>query len=116
MVTAQQWKSIRAGLSFGQRLPGRVVHVPRPGTIGVFVDLGLPVGGFVDVLLLPREVTCWPVVGTQSEFEVWSADERMQIRLKPVDPAFLREDFAGYLERWRPGWPQECGRPVLAER
>lgn len=115
VVTAEQWRSIRAGLRFGQRLRGRVVQVPRPGAIGVFVDVGLPVGGFVDVLLLPRDAECWPTVGTESEFEVWWADSRVQIRLKPVDAAFLREDFTVWQARVRPIWSAEQGKPVLAE-
>ena len=115
MVTAEQWKVVRAGLRFGQRLRGRVVHVPRPGAIGVFVEVGLPVSGFVDVLLLPRDAERWPTVGTQSQFEVWWADERMQIRLKPVDPAFLWEDFDAWQARVRPNWLAEKSQPVLAE-
>jgi hypothetical protein len=115
VITAEQWNSIRAGLRFGQRLRGRVVQVPRPGTIGVFVDVGLPVGGFVDVLLLPRNAARWPAIGTESEFEVWWADSRPQIRLKPVGPAFLREDFTAWQERVRPIWPAELGNPVLTQ-
>ena len=88
--------------------------MPRPGAIGVFIDVGLPVGGFVDVLLLPWDEACWPAVGTESEFEVWWVDERMQIRLLPAETRYVREDFAEYLARWRPGWPQERGMPVLA--
>ncbi|GAB2816943.1 hypothetical protein GCM10027200_15600 [Lentzea nigeriaca] len=86
-----------------------MVRVPRPGAIGVFVDLGLSVGGFVDVLLLPFDAARWPVDGTVTEFEIWWMDERPQIRLKPVDPAYVREDFDGWVaeenstaaERWR---------------
>lgn len=81
----------------------------------MFVDVGLPVGGFVDVLLLPRDAQRWPAVGTESEFEVWWADERMQLRLKPLDPAFLWEDFEAWQARVRPNWSAERGRPVLAE-
>jgi hypothetical protein len=81
-----------------------VVHVPRPGAIGVFVDVGLQVGGFVGVLMLPLDAEYWPTVGTQSQFKVWWADERMQIRLKPVDLAFLREDFEAVHARLRPNW------------
>lgn len=115
MVTAEQWRSIRAGLCFGQRLDGRVVHVPRHGAIGVFVDVGLPVGGFVDVLMLPLDAEHWPTVGTQSQFEVWWADERMQIRLKPTEARYLCEDFEALQAQLRPNWPSEQGRPLLAE-
>ncbi len=57
--------------------------VPRPGTIGVFVFIGLVVGGFVDALLLPDDATQWPTVGTESEFEVWWVDERPQKSTAP---------------------------------
>ncbi|CAL9623649.1 hypothetical protein SUDANB6_05920 [Streptomyces sp. enrichment culture] len=114
MVSMQEWEEARRRLHFGQRFSGRVVQVPRPGTIGVFVDIGLVVGGFVDMLLLPEDAARWPAVGTETEFEVWWVDERPQIRLKPVDPQYLREDFTEWLSRWRPGWPQEHDLPVLA--
>lgn len=76
------------------------------------MDIGLPVHGFVDVLLLPHDAERWPVEGAEAEFEVWWADERAQIRLKPVEPRFLREDFAEWVGLWRPGWAQEHGLPV----
>lgn len=106
------WQETRRRLSFGQCLSGTVVRVPSPGAIGIFVDIGPPVGGFVDVLLLPRNTARWPTEGTETEFEVWWADERPQVRLKPVEPRFLREDFSEWVSRWRPGWPQEHGLPV----
>ncbi|WP_426361949.1 hypothetical protein [Streptomyces sp. E-08] len=40
------------------------MKVPRPGAIGIFVDIGLGVGGFVDVLLLPERSEDWPTEGT----------------------------------------------------
>ncbi|MER6357925.1 hypothetical protein ABT186_40610, partial [Streptomyces sp. NPDC001634] len=112
VVNTKEWEETRRRLHFGQRFFGTVVGVPRPGTIGVFVDIGLAVGGFVDAVLLPRATDRWPAEGTESEFEVWWADERPQVRLKPVDPRFVREDFAEWLTRWRPGWHQEHGLPV----
>ncbi|MFJ6662463.1 hypothetical protein [Streptomyces sp. NPDC091383] len=114
MVSTEEWARERRRLRFGQRLSGRVVLVPRPGAIGVFVDVGLVVGGFVDGILLPQDAERWPTAGTESEFEVWWADDRPQLRLKPVERRYLREDFAEWAARWRPGWPQEHGRPVLA--
>lgn len=114
MVSMEEWEETRRRLHFGQRVSGRVVQVPRPGTIGVFVDIGLVVGGFVDVLLLSEDAARWPTEGTEAEFEVWWVDERPQIRLKPVDTRFLREDFDEWLSRWRPGWSLELGLPVLA--
>lgn len=114
MGSTQEWQETRRRLHFGQRLFGTVARVPRPGAIGVFVDLGLAAEGFVDVLLLPRDTARWPTEGAELEFEVWWADERPQVRLKPVDPRFVREDFTEWISRWRPGWPQEHGLPVTA--
>lgn len=91
---------------------GTVVLVPRPGAIGVFVDIGLEVGGFVDALLLPAETEAWPTEGVVTRFEVWWTDWPHQIRLKPVDSNLLREDWTEYLTRWRPGWPAEIGQPT----
>ncbi|MET9596461.1 hypothetical protein [Streptomyces sp. NPDC006459] len=112
MVTDAEWARIRQGLTFGQVFEGTVVRVPRPGAIGIFVDIGLAVGGFVDVLLLPVRDECWPAEGTVCDFEIWWADRRKQIRLKPCDPRYLREDFADFLASSRPGWPSDIGLPV----
>ncbi|MCQ1579826.1 SUKH-3 domain-containing protein [Streptomyces parvus] len=106
MVSVEEWIQARRGLRLGQRLSGTVTAIPRPGATGIFVDVGLPVGGFVDVLLLPFAAERWPEVGTVAEFEVWWADERPQVRLKPVDSQFLCEDFDEWLAQWRPGWPE----------
>ena len=106
VVSVEEWIRVRRGLRFGQRCSGTVTAVQNPGATGIFVDIGLPVGGFVDVLLLPREAERWPVEGTVTEFEVWWADERPQIRLKPVDRRFLSEDFDQWQAQWRPDWPE----------
>ncbi|WP_331769564.1 hypothetical protein OG948_38085 (plasmid) [Embleya sp. NBC_00888] len=108
MVDDEEWRRIRRGLRFGQRFLGTVVGVPRPGAIGIFVDIGLAVGGFVDVLMLPEDAGRWPDEGDVAEFEVWWADDRPQIRLKPVDSRFLRHDFA---ER-RPDWAARIGQSL----
>ncbi|MGW1892785.1 hypothetical protein ACWCP6_21480 [Streptomyces sp. NPDC002004] len=86
--------------------------MPRPGAIGIFVDIGLRVGGCVDVLLLPERAERWPVEGTVTDVEVWWADSRQQVRLKPSDPRYLRTDFADFAACVRPGWPSDIGRPV----
>lgn len=112
MVTDAEWERIRGDLCFGQVFRGTVVKVPRPGTIGIFVDIGLDVGGFVDVLLLPEREDRWPAEGIVADFEVWWADSRQQVRLKPSDPRHLREDFADFVARVRPSWPSDIGRPV----
>ncbi|MFD0375048.1 hypothetical protein [Streptomyces sp. NPDC127112] len=112
MVTDAEWARIRRGLRFGQVFEGTVVKVPRPGVIGIFVDIGLQVGGFVDVLLLPEQSDDWPEEGTVAEFEIWWADSRRQIRLKPSNSRYLRTDFTDFLACVRPDWPFEVGQPV----
>lgn len=115
VTTDVEWERMRRSLRFGQTFRGTVVDVPRPGAIGIFVDIGLDVGGFVDVLLLPEQDELWPVEGTVADFELWWADSRRQVRLKPSDPGYLRSDFAEFTARVRPGWPSDIGRPVLAD-
>ncbi|MFF5425658.1 MULTISPECIES: hypothetical protein [unclassified Streptomyces] len=112
VITDAEWKRLRGNLRFGQVLRGTVVKVPSPGATGIFVDVGLGVGGFVDVLLLPEEAEQWPAEGTVTDFEVWWADSRRQIRLKPSAPQYLRKDFADFAARVRPGWPSDIGQPV----
>jgi hypothetical protein len=60
----------------------------------------------VDVVLLPTVAEQWPGEGTEAEFEIWWADQRPQVRLRPVDPRFLRDDFAQWQANRRPGWPE----------
>src|SRR5262249_33207378 len=83
VVTDGEWERLRGSLRFGQVFRGTVVKVPRPGTIGIFVDIGLDVGGFVDGVLLPEQAERWPAEGTVTDFEIWWADDRQQVRLKP---------------------------------
>ncbi|MFD5694497.1 S1 domain-containing protein [Streptomyces rubiginosohelvolus] len=106
-MTDAEWARIRRGLRFGQVFEGTVVQVPRPGAIGIFVDIGLDVGGFVDVLLLPEQSDDWPAEGTVADFEIWWADSRQQIRLKPSDSRYLRNDFTDFVARFRPHWSSE---------
>ncbi|MGW7082424.1 hypothetical protein ACWGH2_02865 [Streptomyces sp. NPDC054871] len=76
----------------GTRLTGTVSVLPwGPGRTGLFVDLGLPLVGFVDIghlLLAPED---WPEVGTVTEFEVTTVRFNLepqrsdpQIRLRPT--------------------------------
>ncbi|MGW1023758.1 hypothetical protein ACWD4J_08555 [Streptomyces sp. NPDC002577] len=79
-------------LPAGTRMIGRIARTPwPPGVTGLFVDLGLPVGGFVDMLWLPRDPAGWPAVGTEVELEVTTvrfafgeATADAQIRLRPT--------------------------------
>lgn len=114
MVTEAEWERIQGELRFGQVLTGTVVRVPKPGVIGVFVDIGLGVEGFVDVVLLPRgRSEDWPVEGTVTDFEVWWVhSDHPQVRLKPADPQYLCEDFADFVARYRPTWPSEIGKAL----
>jgi hypothetical protein len=101
-MDAGAWLRLRSRLTLGQRLQGTVLPTPWPaGATGIFVDLHLPVAGFVDVLLLPHDADRWPAVGTVTGFEIWWMDERPQIRLKPADPAYLRDDYTEWAIRFR---------------
>ncbi|MFF0431664.1 hypothetical protein ACFYU9_05460 [Streptomyces sp. NPDC004327] len=112
MVTDVEWVRIRRDLRFGYVFEGTVVKVPRPGAIGIFVDIGLSVGAFVDVMLLPDDGKDWPAEGTVADFEIWWADSRQQIRLKPCDSRYLRTDFTDFVERFRPNWLADIGQPI----
>ncbi|SEE42918.1 hypothetical protein SAMN05216483_6192 [Streptomyces sp. 2131.1] len=79
-------------MRFGQSFTGTVVRVPRPGAIGIFVDIGLGVGGFVDVLLLPEQREDWPPEGTVADFEIWWADRRRQIEPDRFEASVVREN------------------------
>ncbi|WSD73140.1 S1 RNA-binding domain-containing protein [Streptomyces sp. NBC_01591] len=117
-MTEAEWERVQGELRFGQVFTGTVVRVPRPGAIGVFVDIGLSVGGFVDIVLLPRRRSKdWPAEGTVTDFEVWWVhSNHQQIRLKPSDPQYLCEDFADFVARFRPTWPSEIGTSVRVPR
>lgn len=113
VITDREWLRLRRELYHGQVLTGTVVRVPRPGAIGIFVDVGLAVGGFVDMALLPQPGTRWPAEGTVTPFEVWAANDGKQLRLKPVDPAYLSDDFDAFVAAYRPGRPDEIGTPLV---
>ena len=75
----------------GQHVTGTVASIPKPGVIGLFVDLGTgtPPWGFVDVLHLPDAPEQWPAVGTITEFEVvHHTHEGHRVRLLPLDPTY----------------------------
>lgn len=77
------------------------------------MDIGLPVGGFVDVLLLPFAAEAWPAEGVVTRFEVWWADRKIrQIRLKPVEATYLNEDFDELVATLHPGWSSRIGQPM----
>ncbi|SHE55474.1 hypothetical protein [Streptoalloteichus hindustanus] len=111
MPGIEEWERLRPTLRLGQWLSGAVVRPPSC-VAGVFVDLGLPVAGFVDVALLPSDQGRWPGDGEVLDFEIWWMDEQPQIRLKPLKREYLCEDFEGYVAR--NGWPE--GHPGAAGR
>ncbi|MGW6022310.1 hypothetical protein [Streptomyces sp. NPDC055099] len=75
----------------GTRLTGTVEAPPwGPGVVGLFVDLGLALKGFVDLVHLPLPAQDWPEAGTVAEFEVttvrfhFEPRNAPQIRLRPT--------------------------------
>ncbi|MGW0182957.1 hypothetical protein [Nocardia sp. NPDC003345] len=82
----QELDAARLLYPIGDHVSGVVTLVPRPGAIGLFVDLARPPTGFVDALNLPASAERWPAVGTVAEFEVLQ-HTRGQVRLWPLDPA-----------------------------
>jgi hypothetical protein len=87
------WPHLRPQLRLGQALTGTVAWMLRPDVAGIGVDLGLPVGGFVDVIRLPFDPGRWPAIGTVTSFVTWWIDERPQIRLMPAELRYRRDDF-----------------------
>ncbi|MET8282557.1 hypothetical protein [Micromonospora sp. NPDC005174] len=87
MAEQDEFDAARRRLPVGEHVRGQVVRIPRPGTIGLFVDLGQEPLGFVDVLLLPHDPAEWPSVGTVTTFEVLQ-HRPGQVRLFPVDASF----------------------------
>jgi hypothetical protein len=75
------------GFEVGAVVTGTVSLIPRPGAIGLFVDLDGERQGFVDVLTLPRQVESWPGVGTKTTFEVLERRPG-QLRLWPLESRF----------------------------
>jgi hypothetical protein len=85
----------------GSQVTGTISLVPKPGVIGVFVDLPDGMGGFVDVLTLPRDAKDWPQPGEALRFEVLQ-HRRGQVRLWPLEPRFRHDDAAPQTEaEWR---------------
>lgn len=83
----RELEAARLRYPIGDHVTGTITSIPRPGAIGIFVDLGAAPTGFVDVLHLPLSVGQWPVVGTTTDFEVLQ-HRHGQVRLWPLDGAF----------------------------
>jgi hypothetical protein len=81
----------RARFPVGEEVAGRVARIPKPGVIGLFVDLGQEPEGFADVLHLSRDPGEWPPVGTVTTFEVLQ-HRPGQVRLFPLDDRYRSPD------------------------
>ncbi|MEV4822951.1 hypothetical protein [Micromonospora sp. NPDC049274] len=92
IVDPDQLAAARRRFPVGDHVTGRVVHIPRPGSIGLLVDLGHQPEGFVDVLSLPHESADWPSVGTLTTFEVLQ-HRPGQVRLLPLDARFRSRTY-----------------------
>ncbi len=102
MTTGDDLSEARRLLPEGSQVTGTVSIVPRPGVIGVFVDLPHRMGGFVDVLSLPRDAGKWPEPGQTLRFEVLQHTPG-QVRLWPLDPRFHDDEATQEIEA---GWRQ----------
>ena len=87
MTQPDELDAARARFPVGEQVTGRVARMPRPGSIGLLVNLGQAPEGFVDALHLPREPDQWPPVGTVMTFEVLT-HRPGQVRLLPLDGQF----------------------------
>jgi hypothetical protein len=70
----------------------------------------VPGGGFIDDLMLLLDIRRWPCVGWRRSSRCGGVDERKQVLLQPVNPAFLRENLEQWLAERRPDWGTERGR------
>ena len=98
-MVERDWRRFEVGAV----VTGKVSLIPRPGAIGIFLDLGgVPGEGFVDVINLPRQVEAWPAVGTTTTFEVLSRRPG-QLRLWPLAPEFRDGPFRNDVseDEWR---------------
>lgn len=101
MTVDGELSEARRLLPEGSQVAGVVSLVPRPGVVGVFVDLPGGMYGFVDVLHLPRLAADWPAPGLSLNFEVMQHTPG-QVRLWPLDPRFHHDDATPELEAgWR---------------
>ncbi|NKY42618.1 hypothetical protein [Nocardia cerradoensis] len=98
----QELEAARSRYPIGDHVTGVVTLVPRPGVVGLFVDLGHPPTGFVDLLSLPLAADQWPTVGTVTKVEVLQ-HTCGQVRLWPLDAAF-RSNRALFPALSEPEW------------
>ncbi len=91
MTAGGDLSGARRLLPEGAQVTGTISAVPKPGAIGVFVDLPHGMNGFVDVLKLPRDPCAWPEPGQALRFEVLQHTPG-QVRLWPLDPEFRHDE------------------------
>ncbi len=91
MKQPDELDAARVRFPVGDEVTGRVTRIPKPGAIGLFVDLGREPEGFVDVLHLPNEPARWPAAGTVTAFEILQ-HRPGQVRLLPLDDQFRSPD------------------------
>ncbi|RZU72519.1 hypothetical protein EV384_0888 [Micromonospora kangleipakensis] len=87
MAEPNQLDVARRRFPVGDHVTGQVIRIPRPGAIGLLVDLGQEPEGFVDVLALPHDPVDWPSLGTVMRFEVLQ-HRPGQVGLLPLDASF----------------------------
>ncbi|MFE9917656.1 hypothetical protein ACFYPG_21105 [Micromonospora sp. NPDC005553] len=92
MVQPDKFDTARRRFPVGEHIRGEVVLIPKPGAIGLMVDVGQEAEGFVDVLVLPHEPADWPAVGTVTTFEVLE-HRTGQVRLLPLDERFRSQTY-----------------------
>lgn len=86
-------------MTVGRRVIGQVLDPPTPPRIGILVDLGRSIPGFVDVLRLPDNSGDWPITGTVTDFEVVGVRADGQVWLRPIDPRYRNERAEQLLRR-----------------
>ncbi|GAA1618281.1 hypothetical protein [Actinoplanes couchii] len=96
----------------GTRVRGTVSGFPAGvGAAGASIDLGGPLPGWVDLLLLPEEAAGWPPVGRSGFFEILQHRDH-EIRLFPLD-AGMRSLRCRYSDITGPEWAAlSARRPV----
>ena len=101
MTAGDDLTGARRLLPEGSQVTGTVSLVPKPGVIGVFVDLPNGMAGFVDVLSLPRNAGDWPEPSQVMRFEVLQ-HRPGQVRLWPLDTRFHHDDATPETQaQWR---------------
>lgn len=101
MTVVDDLSEARRLLPEGSQVTGTISRVPKPGVIGIFVDLPDGMSGFVDLLTLPWDADDWPAIGQSLRFEVLQ-HRPGEVRLWPLDATFRHDDATPEAEtEWR---------------